>query len=204
MEHTADSHSSSYQTLADIIQKRTGVSPLDCYQCGRCAAGCFQNVAGEMDQSPTRILRLIQLEAAFAHEPDRAAEFANKSLSSDTCWLCAGCNACTTRCPQGVDIAGTMDALRQESVKRNLASKSKRAKDIQALHEVFLKSAVNHGRVHELFMVMGYKLKTGHLFADAMLGQSMFLKGKLAILPGKTPEHEAVKKTVEELKKESH
>jgi len=54
------------QTLANLVHQRTGTRPLDCYQCGRCAAGCPQNVPGEMDISPTRIMRLLQLEAAFA------------------------------------------------------------------------------------------------------------------------------------------
>ena len=52
--------------LASLVEKVAGTSPLHCYQCGRCAAGCPQNVPGEMDVSPTRVvLHLLQLEAAF-------------------------------------------------------------------------------------------------------------------------------------------
>ncbi len=187
-------------TLAALVAETTGASPVNCYQCGRCAAGCPQNVAGEMDLSPTRVMRLLQLEAAFAGQSGSGSEHAAKALAADTPWLCAGCQACTTRCPQSVDIAGTMDVLRQESLRRNVASRSKRAKDIQALHKTFLGGALKHGRVHELFMVMAYKLRTGHFFADALLGPAMMAKGKLHLLPGKSPATDRVRKAAEQLK----
>jgi heterodisulfide reductase subunit C len=171
-------------TLGAVAAAASGTSPLDCYQCGRCAAGCFQNVAGEMEQSPTAIMRLLQLESAFAGEP-ASAEFALRALSSDTPWLCAGCQACTTRCPQSVDIAATMDFLRQESLKRKVASRSRRARDIQALHRTFLDGAVGHGRIHELTLVMLYKLRTGHLLQDALLAPAMLKRRKLHLLPTK-------------------
>ena len=55
-----------FTPLAELVSEGTGTSPRDCYQCGRCAAGCPQNVPGEMDISPTRIMHLLQLETAFA------------------------------------------------------------------------------------------------------------------------------------------
>jgi heterodisulfide reductase subunit C len=169
-------------TLAALVAKATGTSPLDCYQCGRCAAGCMQNVGGEMELSPTRIMRLLQLESAFAGQ-EQAGGFARQALSSDTVWLCAGCQACTTRCPQSVDIAGTMDALREESLRCGKASDSRRARDIQAMHRAFLTGVQRRGRIHELALVMSYKLRSGHLLQDAMLGPKMLRRGKLHILP---------------------
>lgn len=188
-------------TLAARVADATGVSPTKCYQCGRCAAGCFQNVPGEMDVSPTRIMHLLQLESAFADEPQVASTYARQALSADTCWLCAGCMACTSRCPQGLDIAGTMDVLRQESLKRGLASQSKRARDIQALHRTFLQQALSQGRIHELFMVMAYKLRTGHWFQDATVAPTMFRKGKLRVLPEKAPSPARARQAAEELKR---
>ncbi len=185
------------QTLANLVHQRTGTRPLDCYQCGRCAAGCPQNVPGEMDISPTRIMRLLQGETAF---PEKAVEYARQALTAETPWLCAGCQACTTRCPQGVDIAGAMDVLRQEGLKRRMTATTKRVRDIQALHRTFLNSALRHGRIHELFLVIGYKLRTGHLFQDAALGPAMMAKGKLHLLPGKSADTSRVKTAVERLK----
>lgn len=189
-------------TLAQRVYQSTGTSPTDCYQCGRCAAGCMQNVPGEMDLSPTRLMRLLQLEVAFAEEPAKAGEYARRTLSSDAPWLCAGCLACTTRCPQGVDIAGTMDLLREEAIKRGLASNSRRARDIQKFHQVFLDGTTKRGRIHELALVMMYKLKTGHFFADAMLGPAMLLKGKLHIKPAPAPSPEKARAAADQLRKE--
>lgn len=186
-------------TLAHRVIEATGSSPLDCYQCGRCSAGCPQNVEGEMDLGPTRIMRLLQLEAAFAHDAPHATKYASRAIGSDTPWLCAGCLACTTRCPQEVDIAGTMDVLRQEAIRRGEASKSKRARDIQALHRTFLNGAMKHGRIHELSLVMGYKLRTGHFLQDALLAPAMMRRGKLHILPGHGPDTAQVRAAVEEL-----
>lgn len=184
--------------LCERVRVVTGVSPLDCYQCGRCAAGCPQNVPGEMDVSPTRVMHLLQLEAAF---PEEAAKYARQALTAETPWLCAGCLACTTRCPQGLDIAGTMDVLRQEGLKSGRTATTRRVKDIQALHRTFLGGALGRGRIHELFLVLGYKLRTGHFFQDAGLGPAMMSKGKLSVLPGKSVDASRVKKAVERLKK---
>jgi len=184
------------KTLAEQVHAVTGAAPLDCYQCGRCAAGCPQNVPGEMDVSPTRVMHLLQLEAAF---PEK--DYARQALTAETPWLCAGCLACTTRCPQGVDIAGTMDVLRQEGLKRGTTASTKRVRDIQALHKTFLQGALGHGRIHELFLVIGYKLRTGHFFQDAQLGPAMMAKGKLHLLPGKGADTSRVKKAMERLKK---
>ncbi len=187
-------------TLTDRVRDLTRTSPLDCYQCGRCAAGCPQNVPGEMDVSPTRIMRLLQLEAAFADEPARAARYARQALTAETPWLCAGCMACTTRCPQGVDIAGTMDTLRQESLRRGTIARTRRARDIQALHRTFLNGALRQGRIHELFLVIGHKLKTGHWLQDAALGPAMMARGKLHLLPGKRTDTSRVKAAIQRLK----
>ena len=187
--------------LSELVQEVTGTSPSNCYQCGRCAAGCPQNLPGEMDISPTRIMHLLQLEAMFSEEPALAAKYATLALTAETPWLCAGCQACTTRCPQGVDIAGTMDVLRQEGLKRGTTSRSKGVRNIQALHRTFLSDVLRFGRIHELFLVIGYKLRTGQFFQDAMLGPVMFMKGKLHVLPGKLPSTKRVRRAIDKLKK---
>ncbi len=42
-------------------------------------------------------------------------------LGSRAIWLCASCEACTTRCPMGIDMAAVMDALRMMAVERKAA-----------------------------------------------------------------------------------
>lgn len=165
--------------LADLVADATGTSVLHCYQCGRCAAGCPQNLPGYMAISPTRIIHLLQLEAAFADDLELADSFAREALSSATCWACASCQACTTRCPQGVDIAGTMDVLRETALARGLAATDPRSVDIQRFHQTFLGEALKHGRLNEVALVLHYKLATGHWLQDTALGLGMFRRGKL-------------------------
>jgi len=50
-------------------------------------------------------------------------------------------------------------------------------------HQLFLDSVKRWGRVHEVELIGLYKLKSGTLLQDMQLGQKMFLKGKLSILP---------------------
>jgi heterodisulfide reductase subunit C len=101
-------------------------------------------------------------------------------LSSSMIWLCVGCETCATRCPRGVELSKVMDALRETSVERGIASSEPAVK---AFHESFLHSVQFLGRTHELSMIGEHKLRTLNLFADIMLGVKMFLKGKLAIMP---------------------
>jgi len=100
-----------------------------------------------------------------------------------------------------VDIAGAMDVLRQEGIKRGMTATTRRVGDIQALHRTFLQGAMRHGRIHELFLVLGYKLRTGHYLQDAALGPAMMAKGKLHLRPGPGADTRRVKNAVERLKK---
>lgn len=42
----------------------------------------------------------------------------DRVLSSDVIWLCAACFTCIDHCPQGVEIASVLRALRNLAVKR--------------------------------------------------------------------------------------
>jgi heterodisulfide reductase subunit C len=68
------------------LEKKAGVNITDCYQCGKCSAGC--PVAFAMDKTPRQIIRLLQLG------------FLEEALKSRTIWLCATCQTCSTRCPR--------------------------------------------------------------------------------------------------------
>ena len=76
----------------------------DCYQCGKCSAGC--PVAEQMDLLPHQLMRLVQIGRI-----DRA-------LRSEAIWKCVSCMTCSTRCPKSVDCAGVIDTLRQSAVER--------------------------------------------------------------------------------------
>ena len=75
-----------------------------CFQCGTCTADCPVSRYNE-SYRPRKILRMAQLG------------FKDQVLKSDTIWLCAACFTCVDHCPQDVDIAGVLRALRNMAVK---------------------------------------------------------------------------------------
>jgi len=152
------------------IKKITGVHLPECYQCGKCTAGC--PMTKHMDLRPNQVMRLLQAgtEASI-----------NEALSSSAIWSCVGCLTCTQRCPKKLDPAAVMDVLREESLKRGLASPL--ARKILAFHKSFLAVVEQTGRMGEIPLVGLYKLASMDLFSDLALGPAMFFKGKLPLKP---------------------
>ncbi len=70
----------------------------NCYQCGRCTAGC--PFAKFMDAPPSQVIRFIQLGLK------------DEVLAASAPWFCAACLVCQGRCPKGVDIPRLMEAVR--------------------------------------------------------------------------------------------
>jgi len=153
-----------------------GLEVQACYQCGRCSAGC--PVSPFFDQLPMEVVRL----AAYGLE--------DELLRSRTIWLCASCETCTTRCPNGIDIAGLMDRLRQLALARNKKPAERR---VVAFHRSFLRSVRRWGRTYEVGMLAAYKARSGDLFGDLKLGWSMFRRGKLHLWPRKIKGRKQVK-----------
>ena len=201
------------KTLAELVKAGTGVSPLQCYQCGRCSAGCTQNVKEGMDLGPVRIMHLMQMEDAFRDQPETAAEYRERVLQSDTIWMCVSCQTCTQRCPQGIDIAGSMDVLRQQAIADDKVNKKhKKVWDIISSHKAFINCIRRTGRNDEVALVGEYKLRTGNLMSDMNMAPKMMLKGKmspfgavgsaLSIFKGTDPKVEGVFAAAEALKKQ--
>ena len=75
-----------------------------CFQCGTCTADC--PIARFSDfYRPRKIARMIQLGLK------------ERLLSDEALWLCSSCFTCVDHCPQGVEIAGIVRALRNLNVK---------------------------------------------------------------------------------------
>lgn len=161
----------------------TGQDPAQCYQCGKCSAGC--PVREFAEDAPNRVVRYTQLG------------FYDKALHSNTIWLCAGCQTCSSRCPKDFHLAAFMDAMREMALKRNIKTTEKKT---AAFHEAFLNQIRRNGRSHEMGMVIEYKLKTMDLLKDADLAPSMFAKGKLSILPEKIKDGSAMKQIFKDTK----
>jgi heterodisulfide reductase subunit C2 len=137
-----------------------------CYQCGRCSAGC---PVGDFFDLP--VMAVVRL-AAYGEE--------ERLLRSRTIWLCAACETCATRCPNGIEIAGLMDVLRELALRKGVPAAEPR---IPVFHQAFLDSVKRWGRIYEIGMIGAYKIKSGDLMGDVGLGLRMFAKGKLSLLP---------------------
>ncbi len=137
-----------------------------CFQCRLCTAVC--PVAAWADHPPHRIVKW-----AGENELDRAAD-------TSMIWICASCLTCTARCPNNVPVAELMDVLKQRALKDGREIPER---DVLTAHSAFLKTIRRWGRLHELSMISGYKLRSGHLFQDVILGLVLFLRGKIRIFP---------------------
>jgi len=41
-------------------------------------------------------------------------------MDNKTMWICATCNACTVRCPRGLDVSKVAEALRQIRLRKSI------------------------------------------------------------------------------------
>ncbi len=144
----------------------------DCYQCGKCTAGC--PVADHMDLMPNQMVRLVQLGV-----PERA-------LGCEAIWQCISCQTCTSRCPKSVDCAGVIDWLRQLSLERAASSPAQQRTVL--FQKAFLRNICRNGRLNELELVGMFKtsafledLESPFLFKDAALVPKMTARGKLKL-----------------------
>ncbi len=154
---------------SEFIREVAAVSGVDirpCYQCQKCSAGC--PVSGAMDLLPNQVIRQIQYGRR------------EKVLASRSIWVCASCQTCSVRCPNAIDFARVMDGLRHLAMHSEV---SPAEKEIPLFHRAFLDSIRSTGRVHELSLIMRFKLKTRGFLKDASLGWEMFRRGKIKVLP---------------------
>ncbi|MFN2218115.1 MAG: heterodisulfide reductase-related iron-sulfur binding cluster [Anaerolineae bacterium] len=161
--------------LAREIKERSSENVFLCYQCKKCTAGC--PVAGYFDLTPHQVMRACQFGQA------------DLVLHSRTISICAACETCSTRCPQGIDIARIMDELEIMAQEQGIKSKAPTV-------PMFYKSAnrgINwFGRMWELGLMaelyirefFAGELDFGQLFKyDLGVAVKMLRAGKLKILP---------------------
>jgi heterodisulfide reductase subunit B len=152
--------------LADRIRRETGENVYLCYQCVKCTSGC--PLTEHFDLAPNQVMRAAQLgmeELIF---------------ESRTPWLCASCQTCTTRCPQGIDIARVMDFIVSEAMAEGVKSK---VPEVALFNKVFLRDVDILGRSYELGLIVEMGLRTGQPLKDIDLGLEMFKHRKINLLP---------------------
>jgi heterodisulfide reductase subunit C len=122
-----------------------------------------------MDYGPDRLLQMAALNQS-------EAIFCSRDI-----WLCIGCYTCATRCPNNIDIAGTMDGLRQIALARGYPAGER---DALLFHRLFMGVVRRFGRSHEAFMLGLFKvLSRVPLMNDVPAGIGLFLRGKVPLLP---------------------
>ena len=88
------------------VEEISGENFHKCMQCGMCSGGC--PMIEYMDIPPRRIMILTHFGLK------------DKVISSKTAWICATCNACSIRCPRGIELTKVMEAIRQMTLRKNI------------------------------------------------------------------------------------
>lgn len=157
------------------VEESTRLNLDACFQCRKCTNGCPVTFA--MDIYPDQVIRLVLMGQK------------ERVLRCSTIWVCSACETCTTRCPNEVDIAGTMDALKEMALKERVQIPQPKT---HAFHRAFLEDIKKRGRMFEGGLMQSYLLKSGEFFRklangtireDINLGLNMFRKGRLPLLP---------------------
>jgi len=109
----------------EIVHRLGGETITLCYQCGTCASGC--PVAKITEKfNPREVIRLSLLGAK------------QEVLSGGAIWLCSSCYNCQERCPQKVEIADVIYALRNLAIKEGF---------IPNIYSEFANGLINEGRI---------------------------------------------------------
>ncbi len=78
------------------LELATGETISDCYQCGKCTAGC----PASMDPAPSVLIQLIKL-----------GQF-EMARNAESIWSCMACLTCSERCPKNVSPAAIIEGLK--------------------------------------------------------------------------------------------
>ena len=125
MEHEKEEKTTGLSFPNMVTSRLGGETITHCYQCGTCASSC--PVAKINPRfNPREIIKLSLLGEK------------EEVISSDTVWLCCSCYNCQERCPQKVEIAEVIYAL------RNIAFEEQRTPDI---YLEFASALMNNGRI---------------------------------------------------------
>jgi heterodisulfide reductase subunit C len=157
-------------SLQERLAKEAAVPLSSCFQCKKCSAGCPLTFA--MDLLPDRVIRLALLGQT------------ETLLASRTIWVCAACVTCSTRCPNGIDIAGVMDWLKEEALRQGKAIDQP---EVAAFHRFFLESLRRAGgRLPEVALMRRFTLfklrrrpQLKELWENSKLGWALFRRGRL-------------------------
>ncbi|MEM2110439.1 MAG: 4Fe-4S dicluster domain-containing protein [Candidatus Bathyarchaeia archaeon] len=109
----------------EIVSRLGGETITFCYQCGTCASSCpIAKITEKFN--PREVIRLALLGER------------KEVLSSGAIWLCSSCYNCQERCPQKVEIADVIYALRNIAIREG---------NIPKIYSEFANGLINEGRI---------------------------------------------------------
>jgi heterodisulfide reductase subunit C len=178
----------SNQPTIDDVERIAHAAVRDCYQCGKCSAGC--PMAHAMDLLPNQLVRWVQLGRI------------DKAMRAHAVWQCVSCMTCSTRCPKSVNCAGVLDALRQLSVQYDAAAPGQRRTIV--FQRAFLDNIRRNGRLRELELIGAFKTKAflgdlniPLLMKDALLAPRMMRRGRLRLFGQRVKDRGVVERIFE-------
>jgi len=170
--------------LSKRIASNAGVVLADCYQCGKCSAGC--PMAAAMDIQPRQVVRLLQLGMA------------DNLLKSKSIWLCATCHMCVDRCPNDIDIPALIEQARYEAKKRKICTVS----EVDKFNDIFIENVKNFGKSQEAILEGAYNIMTGNFIQDLGSVPHMLKHGIVGPELHTVRDRETLRKIVENAQKE--
>ena len=89
-------------------------------------------------------------------------------LKSRTIWICASCETCSTRCPNGVRIAELMDYFKELALNAGITPA---LPAVAAFYQTFLANLKLTGRVYETGLLPAYWVRSGQVVSRFMSGE---------------------------------
>jgi heterodisulfide reductase subunit C len=157
----------------------------ECYQCGKCSAGC--PMAEYMDMMPRQVIRHLQLGLL------------DEALHSRTPWICATCQTCSARCPHDVPIADVIEAVRQQANHAEIYP----VRTANLFTKFFMLPVALFGRSHEFTLTAFYNVFSGRIFQHFSYLPNMLKSGKLKIFPDMAKNRRAVQKIINNCEREA-
>ncbi|MBM3705884.1 MAG: heterodisulfide reductase subunit C [Actinobacteria bacterium] len=167
-------HQNYLTAIRDEIVKEIDPGIYNCYQCGRCTAGC--PLADVYEYQPNEIIRLVQLNRIDA------------ILNSNSVYLCASCEICSSRCPQEVKVSAIMNHLRIKSWQ----NRSFKLKESLNFYRIFLGIVEKLGRSFEPALILILNLLNGRFFNDMDLVPGILIRRKIKLVPELTRQRKEV------------
>jgi heterodisulfide reductase subunit C len=123
--HHSDTKPAGKDFSSQVAAQFGGETMKRCYQCGTCASSC--PVAKRTPHfNPRELIKLSLLGCE------------DEVLSGESIWLCCSCYNCQERCPQKVEIADVIYALRNIALKKG---------HVPSIYSKFASALMTDGRI---------------------------------------------------------